>query len=125
MAKVFNEQFKIDAVKYYHEHKKLGLHACAIELGVSRQTLSRWQKELREASAAKVTDISANDSIEMREIARLKNELRCVIDENKHLKDMVQKSLDEISYLKKEIKNAEENVDILKKALNIINELLE
>ena len=46
MAKHYDKQFKLDAVQYYHDH--LGLQGCATNLGISQQTLSRWQKELRE-----------------------------------------------------------------------------
>lgn len=42
MAK-FNKEFKINAVKYYHEHQELGLVGCATNLGIAPQTLSRWQ----------------------------------------------------------------------------------
>ena len=48
MAKHFDKQFKLDAVQYYHDHKELGLQGCAKNLGISQQTLSRWQKELRD-----------------------------------------------------------------------------
>ena len=48
MAKHYDNQFKIDAVQYYHDHKELGLIGCASNLGISHQSLSRWQKELRE-----------------------------------------------------------------------------
>ena len=48
MAKHYDKQFKLDAVQYYHDHKTLGLQGCATNLGISQQTLSRWQKELRE-----------------------------------------------------------------------------
>ena len=41
MAKHFDKQFKLDAVQYYHDHRELG-----IKLGISQQSLSRWQKEL-------------------------------------------------------------------------------
>lgn len=44
----FNKQFKVDAVQYYHEHRELGLIGCAHNLGISQQTLSRWQKQLRD-----------------------------------------------------------------------------
>ena len=47
MAKHYDKQFKIDAVQYYHNHKELGLIGCASNLGISHQSLSRWQKELR------------------------------------------------------------------------------
>ena len=45
MAKHYDKQFKLDAVQYYHDHKNLG---------ISQQTLSRWQKELRETGDMKV-----------------------------------------------------------------------
>ena len=48
MAKHFDKQFKLDAVQYYHDHKELGLQGSAKNLGISQQTLSRWQKELRD-----------------------------------------------------------------------------
>ena len=48
MAKHYDKQFKIDAVQYYHDHKDLGLIGCASNLGISHQSLTRWQKELRE-----------------------------------------------------------------------------
>ncbi len=48
MAKHYDKQFKLDAVQYYHDHKNLGLQGCATNLGISQETLSRWQKELRE-----------------------------------------------------------------------------
>ena len=44
----FNKQFKVDAVQYYHDHRDLGLIGCAHNLGISQQTLSRWQKQLRD-----------------------------------------------------------------------------
>ena len=54
MAKHYDKQFKLDAVQYYHDHKNLGLQGCATNLGISQQTLSRWQKELRETGDMKV-----------------------------------------------------------------------
>ena len=48
MAKHYDKQFKLDAIQYYHEHRELGLQGCASNLGISHQTLSRWQKELRD-----------------------------------------------------------------------------
>ena len=48
MAKHYDKQFKIDAVQYYHDYRDLGPQGCALNLGISQQSLSRWQKELRE-----------------------------------------------------------------------------
>ena len=45
MAKHYDKQFKLDAVQYYHDHN----FSCGyLSSGISQQTLSRWQKELRE-----------------------------------------------------------------------------
>ena len=44
----FDKQFKVDAVQYYHDHRDLGLIGCAHNLGIFQQTLSRWQKQLRD-----------------------------------------------------------------------------
>ena len=44
----FDKQFEMDAVQYYHDHRDLGLIGCAHNLGISQQTLSRWQKQLRD-----------------------------------------------------------------------------
>ena len=48
MANHYNKQFKLDTVQYYHDHGNLRLQDCATNLGISQQTLSRWQKKLRE-----------------------------------------------------------------------------
>ena len=53
-AKHYDKQFKIDAVQYYHDHKELGLIGCASNLGTSHQSLSRWQKKLRETGDIEV-----------------------------------------------------------------------
>ena len=53
MAKHYDKQFKLDAVQYYHDHKNLGLQGCATNLGISQQTLSRWQKEPGRKNCAK------------------------------------------------------------------------
>lgn len=76
MAKHYNKQFKLDAVQYYHDHKNLGLQGCATNLGISQQTLSRGQKELRETGDIESSGSGNYASDEAKEIARLKRELR-------------------------------------------------
>ena len=44
MATQYSEEFKKDAVKYWEEHKDLGINACAKNLGISKSTLSTWRK---------------------------------------------------------------------------------
>ena len=36
MATQYSEEFKKDAVKYWEEHKDLGINACAKNLGISK-----------------------------------------------------------------------------------------
>ena len=76
MAKHYDKQFKLDAVQYYHDHKNLGLQGCATNLGISQQTLSRWQKELRETGDIESRGSGNDASDEAKEIARLKLVLR-------------------------------------------------
>lgn len=48
MSKQFDKKFKEDAVRYYFDHKDLGLKGCAEKLGVSRTALSVWAKAANE-----------------------------------------------------------------------------
>ena len=92
MAKHYDKQFKLDAVRYYHDHKNLGLQGCATNLEISQQTLSRWQKELRETGDIESRGSGNYASDEAKEIARLKRELR----------------------------DAQDALEVLKKAINIL-----
>jgi len=76
MAKHYDIQFKMDAVQYYHDHKDLGLQGCATNLGISMQTLSRWQKDLKDNGTLEGRGSGNYASDEAKEIARLKRELR-------------------------------------------------
>ena len=46
MATQYSEEFTKYAVKYWEEHKDLGINACAKNLGISKSTLSTWRKLL-------------------------------------------------------------------------------
>jgi transposase len=76
MAKQFDKHFKLDAVQYYQDHKELGIVGCATNLGISQQTLSRWQKELKDTGDIECRGSGNFSSEEAKEIARLKRELR-------------------------------------------------
>ena len=76
MAKQYNKQFKLDAVQYYQDHKDLGLQGCASNLGISQQTLSRWKKELKNTGDIESRGSGNYSSVEEKEIAKLKRELR-------------------------------------------------
>lgn len=94
MAKHFDKQFKLDAIRYYNDHKDLGLIGCASNLGISQQSLSRWQKELRESGDLECRGSGNYSSDEAKEIARLKRKLR----------------------------DTEDALDVLKKAISILGE---
>ena len=76
MAKHYDKQFILDAVQYYHDHRELGLQGCASNLGISQQTLSRWQKELRDTGDIESSGSGNYAADEAKEIACLKSELR-------------------------------------------------
>lgn len=76
MAKQYDKQFKLDAVQYYQDHKDLGLVGCASNLGISQQSLSRWEKELKDSGDIECRGSGNYSSDEEKEIARLKRELR-------------------------------------------------
>lgn len=76
MAKQHDKQFKLDAVRYYDEHKDLGLRGCADNLSIGYSTLGKWNKELRNTGEIKSRGSGNYGSDESKEIMRLKRELR-------------------------------------------------
>lgn len=92
MAKQHDKQFKLDAVQYYEDHKNLGIHGCAGNLGIGYSTLTKWMKELRENGDIPARGSGNYATEEQKEIARLKRQLR----------------------------DAEDALDVLKKAINIL-----
>lgn len=76
MEKHYDKQFKLDVAQYYQEHRNLELQGCASNLRISQQTLFRWQKELRETGNIERRGSGNYASDEVKEIARLKHELR-------------------------------------------------
>jgi hypothetical protein len=39
MTKQHDKKFKLDAIQYYEDHKNLGIHGCAENLGIGYSTL--------------------------------------------------------------------------------------
>lgn len=77
MSKQFTKEFKEDAVRYYLDHKDLGLAECAKNLGTSRTALCTWTKKARANNGAVPTRGSGNyQNDEAKENARLRKELR-------------------------------------------------
>ena len=92
MAKQHDKQFKLDAIRYYEEHKDIGIRGCAKNLGIGYSTLTKWMKEFRESGDIYVRGSGNYASDEQKEIAKLKRELR----------------------------DAKDALDVLKKAINIL-----
>jgi len=95
MAKQHDKQFKLDADRYYEEHKELGQRGCAENLGIGSSTLGKWSRQLQNAGNIESRgsgNYASDESKEIQEIARLKRELR----------------------------DTQDTLDILKKALGIL-----
>ena len=90
MSRQFTKEFKEDAVRYYVEHKELGLVICAKNLGTSRTALSTWAKEAKGNDGAVPTRGSGNyQNDEAKENARLRKELRDTQDALQILKKAI------------------------------------
>ena len=77
MSRQFTKEFKEDAVRYYLEHKDLGITVCAKNLGASRTALFSWIKNAQANNGEVPTRGSGNfQSDEAKENARLRKELR-------------------------------------------------
>ena len=93
MSKYYDEDFKLNALKYRKENPQLTVRAVARNLGISTPTFYNWQKAANENDGDVLHRDSGNfDSDEAKEIARLKIEL----------------------------KNSEDALQILKKAMGIL-----
>jgi len=89
LAKRYDKQFKQDAIRYYEEHKELGLCKCAENLHIAASTLRKWIKEL-ENTIDNERLISGNDcSNKCPEVKRLKQELHEAHDDIDALKKKI------------------------------------
>lgn len=90
MSRQFSKEFKEEAVRYYLDHKDIGLAVCAKNLGASRTALSVWAKEAKENKGEVPTRGSGNyQSDEAKENARLRKELRDTQDALEILKKAI------------------------------------
>lgn len=89
VAKQYDKQFKLDALKYYEQHKELGLIACARNLRITQQSLSRWKKEFKETGDLECRGSGNYSSDEAKENARLKKELQDTKDALEILKKAI------------------------------------
>ena len=90
MAKQYTKEFKEDAVKYFYDHKDLGVTKCAKNLGISKSALSTWKHEFEEHNGEVPTRGRGNyESDEAKENARLRKELRDTQDALEILKKAI------------------------------------
>lgn len=92
MAKQHDKQFKLDAVRYYQNHRELGIRGCAENLGVGYSTLTKWLKDFQKSGDVQVRGSGNYSSDEQKKISQLKRELR----------------------------DAQDALDVLKKAISIL-----
>ena len=68
MAMQHDKQFKLDAIRYYQDHKDLGVRGCAENLGIGYSTLTKWLKDFRESGDIPVRGSGNYASDEQKEI---------------------------------------------------------
>ena len=77
MSKHYDEEFKLDALKYRNDNPHLTVRAVARNLEISTPTFYNWQKAAKENNGDVLHRGSGNhESEEAKEIARLKRELK-------------------------------------------------
>lgn len=76
--KVFDNEFRNNAVRYALEHKELKTGEAAMNLGVGKSTLNKWISEFKQSSDGdiKMRGTGNYESDDAKEVARLKRELR-------------------------------------------------
>lgn len=85
----YDREFKLNAVRYYHDHRDIGRAACASNLGISKQALSRWQKEFEENGEIGWRGSGNFASAAEKENAMLRKELRDTRDALQILKKAI------------------------------------
>lgn len=76
MMKQHDKQFKEDTVKYYINHKELGIRGCAQNLDIGASTLSKWIRDSKSENGIQVRGSGNYSSDVEKENARLRKELR-------------------------------------------------
>lgn len=76
--KIFDNEFRNNAVHYVQEHKEFTHAQAAHNLGISKSTLTRWISEANQSNDGVINMRGSGnyESDEAKEIARLKRELR-------------------------------------------------
>ena len=90
MSKQYTKEFKDDAVRYYSDHKDIGMSICAKNLGISKSALSEWSKIAIDNQGEVLTRERGNyESDEAKENSILRKELRDTKDALEILKKAI------------------------------------
>ena len=90
MSKQYTKEFKDDAVRYYSDHKDIGIGTCAKNLGISKSALSEWSKIATDNQGEVPTRGRGNyESDEAKENAILRKKLRDTQDALEILKKAI------------------------------------
>jgi transposase len=90
MAKQYDKQFKLDAIKYREDHPELTVAAVCRNLGIAQMTYYKWLKKFKENDGDIKHRGSGNYSSDLeKENARLKRELKSQKDALEILKKAI------------------------------------
>jgi transposase len=90
MAKHYDKEFKLDAMKYREDHPELTVAAVCRNLGISQPTYYLWLKEFKENDGEIEQRGSGNYSSDLeKENARLRRELKSQKDALEILKKAI------------------------------------
>ena len=90
MAKHYDKEFKLDAMKYREDHPELTVAAVCRNLGISQPTYYLWLKEFKENDGEIEQRGSGNYSSDLeKENAQLKRELKSQKDALEILKKAI------------------------------------
>jgi transposase len=63
MTKRYNKEFKLNAIHYYEENKKLGMNGCAKNLGIAASTLGNWIGKFQDAQYSQDAQETQNTQV--------------------------------------------------------------
>lgn len=115
MTKRYNTEFKLNAIRYYEENKKLGVKGCAKDLGIVASTLGKWKREYPGISDIQNPNPDSVDLEQSKEIERLKQELH-------QIKQELNQTKQERDHAKQETVHANHNLSILKETIKIMSD---
>jgi transposase len=89
MARQYDKEFKLSAIKYRKDHPELTVSAVCRNLGISEPTYYKWANEFKTHEDLTIRGSGNHMSDEAKEIARLKKELQAKEDALRILKKAI------------------------------------